>query len=136
MFGDVVMLSLDLGEYTFSLISRTVEVEKQCVLLLEFTRNFKTPARYSIDFEFTGVLRHGSFNKLPIGLKARIGHWRNAKMVGGTFVAVRFPRLGVEPFVGCLPTWTVPSGVMKTASSSDGGCAGPRVCWSSTVWRS
>lgn len=133
---DVVMLSLDLGEYAFSLVSGAIKVEKQCVFLLELTRNFKTPPSYSIDFEFTGVFRHRSFDELPIGLKARIGHWSNAKTVGGNFVAVRFPRLGVEPFVGCLPTWTVPSGVMKTASSSDGGCAGPRVCWSSTVWRS
>ena len=133
---DIVMLSFDLGEYAFHLITGTIEVEKQGVLLLELARNFKTPPSYSIYFEFTGVFRHRSFYELPIGLKARIGHWRNAKTVGGSFVAVRFPRLGVEPFVGCLPTWTVPSGVMKTASSSDGGCAGPRVCWSSTVWRS
>jgi hypothetical protein len=42
-------------------------------------------------------------------------------MVGGSFVAVRFPRLGVEPSVGCRPTCTSPSGVMNTASSSDGG---------------
>jgi len=118
---NVVMLSLDLGEYTFSLISRAVEVEKQCVLLLEFTRNFKTPPSYSIDFEFTGVLRHGSLNKLLIGLKARVRHWPIAKMVGGSFVAVRFPRLGVEPSVGCRPNRTSPSGVMNTASSSDGG---------------
>jgi hypothetical protein len=49
MFVDVVMLSFDLGEYAFHLITGTIEVEKQGVLLLELARNFKTPTSYLVD---------------------------------------------------------------------------------------